>query len=204
MRKYIVILMVLCVMPAWAQVTAPAGNSGISNQATQPAISNAAGANNQQQALSQRGEDRIAREVRHEILLLPHYSIFDAIGYRIQGGTVVLTGQVHDSAVKEEAEKAVKGIEGVQNVQNNIELLPASSNDDRIRLQVARAIFNDPNLQIYSIQAEPPIHIIVKNGNVDLQGVVANQGDKTIIEHDVKNLPGVFNVTNDLQVESSR
>jgi hyperosmotically inducible protein len=118
----------------------------------------------------------------------------------VQGYIVTLEGQVTKPTLKSDAEKAVKGIEGVEKVVNNIEVLPLSPNDDRIRRAVYRAVYSQPGLDMYSLRAVPTIHIIAKNGNVDLTGAVANHADKTRAEIAAKGVPGVFSVTNDLLV----
>lgn len=147
-------------------------------------------------------QDRITREVRHELVMLPYYGVFDNLSFRVDGGTVTLFGQVTRPTLKSDAENVVKKIEGVTRVINNIEVLPLSPNDDRIRLAVYRAVYGQPNLNRYAMQAVPPIHIIVSNGNVTLTGVVANASDKNVAEIQAKSVPGVFSVKNDLQVES--
>ncbi len=149
---------------------------------------------------SQKGEAHITREVRHELVMLPYYSVFDDLAYKVDGYTVTLLGQVTHPTLKSDAEKAVKKIEGVERVVNNIEVLPLSPNDDRIRRAVYRAIYSQPGLDLYSLRAVPTIHIIVKNGNVTLTGAVANQGDKDRAGIAAKGVSGVFSVTNDLQV----
>jgi hyperosmotically inducible protein len=152
---------------------------------------------------SQKMQDRITREVRHELVMIPQLSIFDNLEYKVDGGTVTLLGQVRNPVIKDSAGSAVKRIEGVERVDNQIEVLPLSPNDDRIRRQVARAIFNDSRLFQYSLGALPPIHIIVKGGHVSLEGVVDNQGDKNVAGIRANGVPGVFSVTNNLQVENS-
>jgi len=153
------------------------------------------------QAQSRAGEDRLVKEVRHELVMLPYYGVFDNLAYGVNGGTVTLTGQVTQPVLKSDAENVVKRIEGVENVVNQIEVLPLSPNDNRIRRAVYRAIYSQPSLQMYSMRAVPPIHIIVKNGNVTLVGVVANQGDKNLAGIRANGVSGVFHVTNDLTAE---
>jgi hyperosmotically inducible periplasmic protein len=148
-----------------------------------------------------KGPDRIVREVRHELIMLPYYSVFDNLAYRVDGSTVTLMGQVTRPTLKSDAERVVRKIEGVENVNNQIEVLPVSPNDDEIRRAEYRAIFSQPGLQLYSVRSVPPIHIIVKNGNVTLEGVVANEADKNIANVTANGVPGVFSVTNNLQVE---
>jgi hyperosmotically inducible periplasmic protein len=149
---------------------------------------------------SQKGVDRITKEVRHELVMLPYYSVFDDLAYKVEGDTVTLFGAVTRPTLKSDAEKAVKKIEGVENVVNNIEVLPLSPNDDQIRRAVYRAIYSQPGLDMYSLRAVPTIHIIVKNGNVTLTGAVANEGDKNRANIAANGVSGVFSVKNDIQV----
>jgi hyperosmotically inducible periplasmic protein len=147
-------------------------------------------------------ETRLVKEVRHQLVTMPYYSIFDDIGFTVNGGTVTLVGQVTQPVVKDDAGSAVKHVEGVTNVVNNIEVLPLSPNDDNIRRGVYRAIYGDSNLATrYGFQALPSIHIIVKNGNVRLEGVVANEMDKNIAGIKANQVHGAFKVENDLRVE---
>jgi hyperosmotically inducible periplasmic protein len=149
-------------------------------------------------------EQRLSSEVRHELNMIPQFTVFDNLAYRVDGGTVTLFGQVRDAIVKDSAEARVKRLEGVERVDNQIEILPASFNDDRIRRQVARAVFNDSRLFNYAIQPTPPIHIIVKNGHVDLEGVVRTQAEKDDAFIRANGVPGVFSVKNNLQVEQPK
>jgi hyperosmotically inducible periplasmic protein len=147
-------------------------------------------------------ETQLTQEVRHHLMSLPYYSVFDDLGFSIEGNTVVLQGEVTRPVLKSDAENSVKKIEGVGNVVNNIEVLPLSPNDDRIRRAMYRAIYGDPDLSVrYAAQPFPPIHIIVKNGNVRLEGVVGSQMDKTLAGMQANGVPGAFSVENDLQVE---
>lgn len=149
-----------------------------------------------------RGEERLKEEVRHQLVMLPWYSVFDNLAYRIDGTTVILEGQVQRPSLKPDAESAVKRIEGVETVVNNIEVLPPSPHDDRIRRAAYRAIYRSATLQRYALQAVPPIHIIVKNGHITLEGVVANQGDKDVANIRARGVAGSFSVTNNLAVEA--
>lgn len=148
-----------------------------------------------------RSRERIAKEVRHELVMLPYYGVFDNLAYKVDGGKVTLIGQVARPSLKSEAENVVKKVEGVESVENQLEVLPTSPSDDRIRLATYRAIYGHSALQQYSLRAVPPIHIIVKNGNVTLEGVVAREADKNIANLQARGVPGVFNVVNNLQVE---
>lgn len=145
---------------------------------------------------------RIVREVRHELIMLPYYGVFDDLGFTVDGGTVTLMGEVTRPVLKSDAGNVVKRIEGVTSVVNNVEVLPLSPNDNRIRIATYRAIYGDPALSTrYGYRALPPIHIIVKNGHVRLEGIVANEGDKNIAGIRANGVPGAFSVENDLRVE---
>jgi osmotically-inducible protein OsmY len=177
-------------------VPAAAQNTG----SPTPANSATAG---QGAALSPASLERITKEVRHELLLLPYYGVFDNLGYQVNNdGTVVLQGAVVRPTTKSDAENAVKRIEGVEKVVNNIDVLPTSPNDDRIRRDVYRAIYGNSVLNQYALRAVPTIHIIVKNGNVTLEGAVARQMDKQVAETQAKSVPGAFSVTNNLKVDN--
>ena len=153
-------------------------------------------------ALSQRSIDRIIKEVRHELVMLPYYGVFDNLSYKVDAdGTVTLLGQVSRPTLKSDAENVVKRIEGVEKVVNNIEVLPTSFSDDRIRRAAYRAIYGNSALSEYQLRAVPPIHIIVRNGNITLEGVVARQMDKQIAGMQANSVHGAFSVTNNLVVE---
>ena len=148
---------------------------------------------------------RIAREAMHELLMLPYYSVFDNLAYKVDGTTVTLLGQVITPGLKPDAEAAVKKIEGVSNVVNKIEVLPPSSQDDRIRREEYRAIYGSDGLYKYAMGAIPSIHIIVNNGHVTLTGVVDNAGDKNLVGIRANGVPGVFGpIKNELQVENNK
>jgi len=149
---------------------------------------------------SARTQDRIIREVRHELLMLPFFGVFDNITYKVEGGTVTLFGQVVRPSLKSDAENSVKRIEGVEHVNNQIEVLPPSPQDDRIRMALFRAIYRSPGLERYELGVQKPIRIIVKNGHVTLEGVVDSQGDKNLAGLRANSVPGIFSVTNNLQV----
>jgi hyperosmotically inducible protein len=147
-------------------------------------------------------ESRIAQKVRHELLMLPYYGVFDDLAFKVDGGTVTLLGEVTRPTLKSDAENVVKRIEGVTNVVNQIEVLPLSPMDNQIRMAEYRAIYGDPALSTrYGFQALPSIHIIVKNGHVRLEGMVANEADKNLVGIRANGVPNVFSVENDLQVE---
>jgi hyperosmotically inducible protein len=146
-------------------------------------------------------DEALNREVHHELVMLPRFTVFDNLAYTVNGDEVTLTGQVTHDALKRDAGNAVKGIEGVRTVHNNIEVLPASPMDDGIRIAVFRAVYGETALQRYAQGAVPPIHIIVNMGRVTLEGVVANESDKNLANIRANGVPGVFSVTNNLRVE---
>jgi hyperosmotically inducible protein len=160
---------------------------------------------NPQSAYQNANLANVTKEVRHELVMLPYYNIFDNLSFKVDpGGVVTLMGQVTDPVLKSDAGNVVKKVEGVTAVNNQIEVLPLSPNDWQIRRAVARAIYANPALSDrYGFQAMPSIHIIVKNGNVELDGVVANEMDKNIANVQANSVPGVFSVKNNLVVENS-
>jgi len=170
--------------------------------------------------------DTVRDEIRKELLQLPYYSVFDFLAFKYDRGTALLMGYAYAPALKQDAERAVKRVPGVDTVQNNVEQLPPSQTDDEIRWRVYYAIYNDPFLSRYAPGAamlwghrhrfggfagiwgdgyEPagnyPIHIVVRNGRVTLLGVVDNEGDKTIAGTKARQVPGTFEVMNELIVE---
>jgi hyperosmotically inducible protein len=145
-------------------------------------------------------EQHIAKEVRHELVMLPYYSIFDDLEFVVNGNDVTLLGAVTDPTLKKDAENVVKRVEGVQNVNNQIKVLPPSPMDDRIRREVARRISNQGSLYRYFMGAVGSIHIIVDSGHVTLKGVVDNQADDTQAKLAANQVPGVFSVTDNLVV----
>src|SRR6202162_2619229 len=149
---------------------------------------------------SSKSQDRIIREVRHELLMLPYFGVFDNIAFRVDGSTVTLLGQVVRPSLKSDAENAVKHIEGVEKVDNQIEVLPPSPMDDGLRIRLYREIYGYPALEKYALGVQKPIRIIVKNGRVTLEGVVDNDSDKNLAGMRANTVPGIFQVTNNLQV----
>ena len=147
-------------------------------------------------------ETALSRQVRHQLVTLPWYSVFDNLEYSIEGDTVALSGMVYRPTMKAAAEGAVKGVAGVSKVINNIEVLPLSPNDDRIRLAVYRVLFSALGLDRYALSAVPSIHIVVKNGHVTLTGVVDRQTDGWSAEIFAKSVSGVFSVANELRVRA--
>lgn len=152
-------------------------------------------------AQSSRARVRLEKEVRHELVMLPYYGVFDNLAFKVEGYKITLLGQVTRPTMKKDAERVVKSIEGVEAVDNQIQVLPLSSFDDRIRMAVYRAIYGHPALNRYALLAVPSIHIIVNNGEVTLEGVAANEGDKNIANIQANGVSGVFAVKNHLSVE---
>jgi len=146
----------------------------------------------------------LTREVRHELVQIPWYSVFDILQYRVNGNEVTLTGAVTQPTVKTDAENAVKHIEGVDKVNDQIEVLPPSPMDDEIRRAEYRAIYSQANPSRYGVGALQSIHIIVKNGHVTLEGEVDSQADKDAAGIYAKSVPNVFSVDNHLVVRGSK
>jgi len=144
---------------------------------------------------------RVEADVERELMLLPYYSVFDFLAFRVEpGGTVRLLGQVVRPTLKSDAERRVKRVGGIDQVINDIEVLPVSPSDDAIRLAVARNIYNSTALDRYGFQSQPPIHIIVKQGRVTLEGAVDSESDKAVAGLKAREINGVFDVKNNLTV----
>jgi hyperosmotically inducible periplasmic protein len=148
----------------------------------------------------QKAEDRITREVRHQLLLLPYLNVFDNLAYRVNGYDVTLLGQVTRPVLKSDAENAVKHIEGVEHVNNQIEVLPTSPMDDQLRRRLFLAIYGYPALEKYAMPVIKPIRIIVKNGHVTLEGVVDSEADKNTAGIRANSVSGIFSLNNNLQL----
>jgi hyperosmotically inducible protein len=148
-------------------------------------------------------EQNLIKEVRHQLVLLPYYSVFDNLSFQVQGSKVTLMGQVVRPSLKSDAAGVVKNVEGVSSVENNIEVLPPSPMDDQLRRALFRAIYSEPQLSRYAQSAVPSIHIIVKNGNVTLEGVADNEADKNLAGLRANGVPNVFSVKNNLVVSAS-
>jgi hyperosmotically inducible protein len=148
-------------------------------------------------------DDAIAKQVRHEILMYPHYTIFDNIAFRVNQGNVELLGAVTEPYKKSDLAKTVERLPGVTGVSNELEVLPLSDMDNRLRLEIARAIYRDPSLSTLGFQALPPIHIIVDNGHVTLEGVVNTELEKQVAGMRASSTALSFGpVINNLRVEN--
>ena len=143
---------------------------------------------------------RITKEVRHELLMLPYLDVFDNLAYKVDGYNVTLMGQVTRPTLKSDAENVVKRIEGVEHVDNQIQVLPVSPMDERLRIRLYRAIYDYPPMQRYALGVQKPIRIIVSNGKCTLEGVVDSEADKNVAGIRANTVSGVFSVTNNLQV----
>lgn len=141
------------------------------------------------------------REIRKKLVTLPFYGIFDNLSYKLEGDTVVLYGQTVRSSTRKDAERRIRKIEGIDRVVNNIEVLPFSRFDDRIRVNAFRTIFRTGNLSRYAQGVNPSVHLIVKNGHLTLEGIVATEGDSRLFYIAARGVPDVFSVTNNLRIE---
>src|SRR5882724_8700366 len=150
--------------------------------------------------LSDKAVQRIQKEVRHELIMLPYLDVFDNLAFKVDGNNVTLLGSVTRPTLKSDAERVVKGIEGVEKVDNQIEVLPPSPMDDQLRLRLYRAIYGYPSLERYAMPVNKPIRIIVNAGHVKLEGVVDNESDKNVAGIRANGVPGIFSVDNNLQV----
>jgi len=144
------------------------------------------------------------RKIRKELVTLPFYGVFDNLAFKYEEGVVTLYGQVSRPTLKKDAARVIERVAGVDQVINRIEVLPLSNFDNRIRVAVYRAIYRQPGIDRLSLQAVPPIHIIVKNGNVTLEGVAPNKGDATRAFIAANGVPGVFSVKNNLRIEKNK
>jgi len=142
-------------------------------------------------------------KIRKELVTLPYFGVFDNLEYKVEGDTVTLYGQVVRPSTRQDAERRVARIEGIDRVINNIEVLPLSPFDDSIRARAYRTIFRTGGLYRYAMGANPSIHVIVKNGNLTLEGVVSNRMDSQLAYMAARSVPGVFSVTNNLRVGSN-
>jgi hyperosmotically inducible protein len=184
-------MMMLCAaVPARAQSSGSRGTTAASGQVHETAENKA--------------EELLAREVRHQLQVLPFYSVFDNIAFTIDGNKLTLRGQVVRPTLRAAAEGAVKSIEGVGRVVNEIEVLPQSTWDDELRRAIYRAIFEDAVLQKYAVQSLPSIHIIVKNGNVALEGSVDSVEDKIRAASRVNGVANVAGLKDNLVVRSKQ
>jgi hyperosmotically inducible periplasmic protein len=163
-------------------------------------LASAAWAQSNQAQVPPQAVERIQREVRHQLLLLPYLSVFDNLAYKVEGYKVTLLGQVTRPVLKSDAENAVKHIEGVEQVDNQIEVLPTSPMDDGLRRKLFASIYGYAPLEKYAMPVVKPIRIIVKNGNATLEGVVDSEADKNMAGIRANSVSGVFSVTNHLQV----
>lgn len=200
MRKLVLMTLLFgLTAAAVAQTTVSNTNSGTVINSNGPVV---AGFGNKIPENAPPTEAKIATEVRHQLLMLEYYSLFDDLEYSVQGRTVTLSGSVTSihSETKPQAEQAVKKIEGVEKVINDITVDPPAPFDQRIREQVYRRLVATGGLSQYFWEAAPSIHIIVRDQNVTLKGYVDSEGDKNLAGITVKEVPNVFNVTNELQV----
>lgn len=169
---------------------APAANQNLSTSGSQPSS----------QAVSPDVQAKLVEGIRHAILMQPYYTVFDNLGYTLDGRTVTLTGQVLNPTLPKDVERSVKKVEGVEKVVNKIEVLPPSPMDAQIREQVRQKLYGFGPLFKYANMPNPPIRIIVKNARVTLYGVVDNETDKNLCTQRVNQISSVLSVTNNLAV----
>ena len=150
---------------------------------------------------AQTEQQRLAEQIRKELVTLPFYGVFDQMSFSLDGRKVILSGEVTRPVLKSSALNVVKQIAGVEEVVNQIEVLPLSPNDDRLRISLYRTIFGQASLGRYTLGAIPPVRILVKNGDVTLAGTVINEMDKNLAGLFANQVAGVFSVTNRLVVE---
>ncbi len=143
---------------------------------------------------------KLTEQVRHELAMMPYYSVFDYVAFKLDGRTVTLLGEVNRPTLRDEAERRVKTLEGVEKVENQIRVLPLSPFDDRIRMATLRAIYNHPVLSRYSLGSQPAIHLLVDNGKLTLKGKVMNEMDRNIAGIVANGVFGAFEVRNELVV----
>ena len=203
-RKTLAVVLLLMVCFSAVAIGQQSQPAPPNDQTVQAQSSSAAQSQAANETLSPESQDRLMKEVRHELIMLPYYGVFDNLAFRIDGRTVTLEGQVTQPVIKSDAENSVKHIEGVEKVVNNIEVLPPSPMDDRIRRAVYRSIYSYGPLFKYGGMAVPPIHIIVKGGHVTLEGVVDSETDKGLAGMRANQVPGTFQITNNLRVVNSR
>jgi hyperosmotically inducible protein len=172
-------------------------------QTEQGQVSSSTQPNDTNPPLSQDAQNQLIRKIQHELIMLPYYTVFDSLGFRLDGRTVTLEGAVTNPTLKSDAGNVVKRIEGVDKVVNNIQTLPPSPMDDRIRQAVYRSVYGYGPMLKYANVNPPPIHIIVKNGRITLEGIVDSEQDKQMAGMRANQVPGTFQVTNNLRVVNS-
>lgn len=201
-RVLCMLCVVMCgVIPTTANVGFAQNSQDRNRRDNRPTLSRERTPRAEAEARSRAG---LVREVRRELVTLPYYDVFDWLQFEVQpDNTVVLSGETIRPTLKRDAEARLRDIEGISRVVNNIEVLPLSPNDDRIRVAVYRTLFNfDSPLYRYSLGAVPSIRIIVRNGRVTLKGIVASEFDRNYINVQTRGVPGIFEVTNELQIEN--
>lgn len=146
-------------------------------------------------------QQQLMKQVRHELVTLPYYGVWDNLAYKVEGSTVTLYGQVVRPTTRSDAERRVAKLKGVQQVINKIEVLPLSSFDETLRVRTYRALNRTAGLYRYLLGGNPSLHIIVNRGQIALEGVVANKGDRQLAYMTARGVSGAFSVVNNLRVE---
>lgn len=151
--------------------------------------------------ISGQSMERIQKQVRHELNMLPYVNAFDFMTFTVnENGTVTLNGEVTNPVLKSDAGNVVKRVEGVERVDNNIQVLPVSFFDNGLRLRLYRTIYGYAPLTKYALGVSKPIRIIVENGHVTLMGVVDSEMDRNLAGLRANSVPGIFSVENQLKV----
>ena len=141
------------------------------------------------------------RAVQKQVLQYPHFTIFDNVNVQVDGGAVKLTGKVTFDYKRDDLERRVRQVAGVQRIDNQLQVLPVSQFDDELRVGLAQAIYSNPAFRAFASMVNPPIHIIVENGHVTLDGVVLNEVDRAIARSIAAGFPS-FSFTNGLKTEA--
>jgi hyperosmotically inducible periplasmic protein len=152
-------------------------------------------------AAAQREDLQIFRDLSRQVLRYPQFTIFDSINAQVEDGVVTLSGRVTMPYKREEIAERIARIGGVREVRNEVTVLPVSQFDDELRFRIARAIYGNSNFWTYGAMANPPIHIIVENGRVTLEGVVNSNVDR-MLARSIASSFGAFSVTNNLKTDS--
>ncbi len=147
--------------------------------------------------------DPLENEIRKQLITMPFYGVFDFIEFDVQGDKVILKGDVSGPTLQSSASRVVERIPGVKSVENQIEVQPLSNFDNSIRRSMVRAIYGDSALNRYSAGANPWIRILVRNGNVTLEGYVDRETDKDIATIRARGVSDAFSITNNLAVKQS-
>jgi hyperosmotically inducible protein len=147
-------------------------------------------------------DQQVAERVASAIRKYPYYTVFDWVTGNVKDGVVTLEGSVHFPGNKDDYSRIAAKVPGVARVVNDLNVLPNSPFDDQLRIAAARAIYRDPSFLNLAIQPNPPVHIVVKNSKIDLEGMVTNKMERQMAETEVRSRTMAFAVVNNLSTES--